>query len=1116
MKKQDIINELIEYYPELKSREEELQKKNKEYLKNLWESKRSITKTVLSTSSKFDNIEHIYHISDIHIRVLDRHDEYKQVFKTLVSELKTKPNGIIVITGDIFHTKERLLSETIVLFDYFVKSLLKLMPVVMIPGNHDSYLFSNRMDIITGIISVMNYADLYYLQTPGYYTLGNLDITFASPMTRELLDISKTKNDTHQNVCLYHGTIKNACSESGYVFVKEEELPVPDEFNKFELILLGDIHKHQFIQPNMAYSGSLIQQSYKEDLVMHGYIHWELKESWLGTFHKIPCSYGFLQYKLKDLPSEEVVREWPENLKVRLTIDTPEEKEELLSQFKQLLVGCGKTIHNLSLDYLNTETEEKQTVEDQTTDKETRLIQAFVKPELYDSVKEMHETYLSEIDETTFNHNNFTIHTLEFMNTFIYGENNINTIDFSDKNGSIGILANNASGKSSILNILIYALYGTVFKTKNYLTRNIIHKGKNSFYIRLILSDKKGDTYEIIREGKNRTRNSKKGMEEILLLRKHEGSKIIDLNDSNKLKTNDLIKQTLDLPSKEDFILDHVMSYQHNRSIIGMINSEIEEMLSHVFNTDKYRKIKDTVKKRLKEINSELQHSKGQLLSLEKHFKYTQHNIEEVEKNRGLLKGEIELTEDNISKTEKNIIKMESEVEKMKEDINKQSSYNVKDLKTKRDKLLYRLPKIDEKRLTSLLEVPSLEETPKALVNAKMDSIEDIIDSLPASKKPKALEETKAVSKELQKIKNNIEVLEDFTEAEVKKYTRIVESKEHETQQKEIESLVSALETNAFNPDTIKRAVSILRGVLTGKDKLTIYKNAEHNLGIYTKKMELKSKLDKTEKLYRHCLERDLEFLNEYLTYVEMKEYIEELETQLQDYEKNQQLRESFETLKNTLFSYEKHKRSLSQKLSLLKEKDTEYIKTIYGYNENKDMIEKLLEEKTMLASSINSMEKEAEILLEYKKLLDDQNLPKGMMKEGIKILEHEANKIIYPLCGLTVSLNTEEEKYELLIFKSNMCLAPEQCSGFERFCIDLGIKTSIKKLRKRGGLSLLFIDEVLDIISADNLDKIDDLLVKLQDYYKHVVLISHNEQLKDKVRHRVDINCDGISSRLA
>ena len=68
----------------------------------------------------------------------------------------------------------------------------------------------------------------------------------------------------------------------------------------------------------------------------------------------------------------------------------------------------------------------------------------------------------------------WSILNIEFMNLFIYGDNKINKIDFTNTEGVIGILGNNAIGKSSIINIIIFALFDKI--TSEYNNTNVINK----------------------------------------------------------------------------------------------------------------------------------------------------------------------------------------------------------------------------------------------------------------------------------------------------------------------------------------------------------------------------------------------------------------------------------------------------------------------------------------------------------------------------------------------------------------------------------------------------------------------------------------------------------------
>ena len=99
----------------------------------------------------FENLKHIHHFADIHIRNLKRHKEYRQVFQKVYSKLKeNRDNSIIVLAGDIVHAKLDMSPELIELTSEFFTKLAKIAPLVVIPGNHDWLDSHSLKDIALG------------------------------------------------------------------------------------------------------------------------------------------------------------------------------------------------------------------------------------------------------------------------------------------------------------------------------------------------------------------------------------------------------------------------------------------------------------------------------------------------------------------------------------------------------------------------------------------------------------------------------------------------------------------------------------------------------------------------------------------------------------------------------------------------------------------------------------------------------------------------------------------------------------------------------------------------------------------------------------------------------
>jgi len=62
-----------------------------------------------------ERADKIYHISDVHIRTLKRHQEYRSVFENMFNYISrtSTANSIAVVTGDIVHSKLEMSPELV-------------------------------------------------------------------------------------------------------------------------------------------------------------------------------------------------------------------------------------------------------------------------------------------------------------------------------------------------------------------------------------------------------------------------------------------------------------------------------------------------------------------------------------------------------------------------------------------------------------------------------------------------------------------------------------------------------------------------------------------------------------------------------------------------------------------------------------------------------------------------------------------------------------------------------------------------------------------------------------------------------------------------------------------
>ena len=265
-------------------------------------------------------INHILHISDIHIRLHARHEEYRDVFRRTYDMMKKypHPDTIIVITGDILHSKTQLTPECICLFKEFLESLSHIFPVFFIAGNHDANLSNDSsLDSLSAIYDA-NLEDCYYLKDTDIYVYNNIGLIVHSLLDKKELDFSRLKelNTNIDLITLYHGTVNGAKTSLGYTLSSSKDKSIAELINipdispriKHQAILLGDIHQCQKLSSTipMWYAGSLIQQNFGESIDGHGVLEWDIVAG-KTTFHEIKNDYMQVIIQYDEEKSELIV-----------------------------------------------------------------------------------------------------------------------------------------------------------------------------------------------------------------------------------------------------------------------------------------------------------------------------------------------------------------------------------------------------------------------------------------------------------------------------------------------------------------------------------------------------------------------------------------------------------------------------------------------------------------------------------------------------------------------------------------------------------------------------------------------------------------------------------------
>lgn len=383
---------------------------------------------------------YIVHIADIHIGSnSERSNEYRAVFDELGVLCSMIKNKIIVIAGDIFHNKTKYTGSDVDDFKYLIQKLGSDI-IIIIPGNHDVNMNDpDNIDLLTPL--VCNYTNVMYVKKSGSFKINDINFYHHSVFDNNKIPLY----DDH--ILLYHGFIDGAKFGT---YTQSQTKINKQVMSKYKLVLAGDIHQHQFITNTVAYPGSLIQQNVSETHDK-GFILWNLN-TLTGQFIKVENQKRILRVDLRGKSKQEaedtiksIKYNKNEITRVNLITDAndiiKQEQAELIKSKLGRLDGLS-WLPKINNDPISISVLENILTEHNANEKQKNYVM---------------NAFSKKITEN----NKWTVLNLSWDNLLCYGSGN--HIDFSiiNQSGKIsGIISPNKTGKSAIIDILIYSLYG--------------------------------------------------------------------------------------------------------------------------------------------------------------------------------------------------------------------------------------------------------------------------------------------------------------------------------------------------------------------------------------------------------------------------------------------------------------------------------------------------------------------------------------------------------------------------------------------------------------------------------------------------------------------------------
>ena len=662
----------------------------------------------------------------------------------------------------------------------------------------------------------------------------------------------------------------------------------------------------------------------------------------------------------------------------------------------------------------------------------------------------------------------------EWDNLINYGKGN--RIDFTDFNGIVGIFGKNFSGKSSIIDSLLFTIYNSISKNSRK-SLNIINNDKTSGYGKVRI--RRGNKIFTIKRQSSKYLKKLKG-EETVEAKTTVDFDCVDILSGEKKSLNGLTRADTDrniskyFGTLEDFLLTSMSSQLGALSFIDEGSTKRKEILAKFLDL----KIFDEKFKSAKEDAAELKAAVKflQNTDYESELKKCNQEIkdnESVTKTQtiqcSLLKDGIHCLQDEISDLQNKIDAAPTELI----DINQIRNSIIGNEKTT---LTYDKQLVEKKKEN---------KTNKRKVRKAKELIEKCdIDSLKSDKQ------------------SYFVCSSDFERLSIE-----VNKNQQDLQRKNKQ--VSLLKEVPCGPEFSH--CKFIRGAYEAKEQiniveLTIQNSKKTQKGISERLKlidpeKIASEIDKYEELVEETKRTAnaipaIELLIENLKSKKSiaKHELKELQAKANLYKENEEV---IEDLGGVVQQKKEKEKELSKCKSALGSCEQQLLNLhkSHGYNEQK--IENLESEK----EKYENLQNDYEAYDLYMKCMHPSGIAYNIIKSSLPVINSEISKILANIVDFQIYFETDDNRLDIYIQQPDRDASPlEMASGAEKTVAAMAIRLAFTNISSLPKSQLFVLDEPGTSLDEERMEGFVRILDITSSIFKTVILISHLDSLKDTV----------------
>jgi len=671
---------------------------------------------------------------------------------------------------------------------------------------------------------------------------------------------------------------------------------------------------------------------------------------------------------------------------------------------------------------------------------------------------------------------------VEWNNLFNYGTDN--SVDFSNVNGVLGIFGKNYSGKSSVVDSILWTIFNSISKNvrKNV---DIINQNREeaSGCVEIEIDNK---TYKIVREAKKYTK--KLYGEETVEAKTSLDFSSVDNATGEKESLNGLDRNETDanirrvFGSIDDFLLTSMTSQVGSLAFINEGSTKRKEILGKFLDLEHFDK-------KFKLAKDESALLKGAIKRLEgKDF-----DAEISKTLTDIIDNEI-LTERNKSKCLE-----------LKDDLHNHQ-ISLSELKAK----IAAGPKQEFIDINKVQKDIQVKQQEIVTVKNKNGEFQKEIDK----RQPVLLQLNEALSKyDFEKLKNDKKELEKLNKNAV-----LLESavKMLQKQQKEQQKKISILDNVPCGDEFL----SCRFLVDAAKERELVPETEKELLQNETllKEVEEKVRNDQTLKHINkfeqlnsslHLLDKEISDFN--LKMEKGKNTINSCQQQLLELENLQKVYQENEAWMNQLLQIKEQQKDINSKIILAQtvlegcESDSQKLYREHGSLVNKK--ETLEREKVELAN----LRDEFLAYDLFLKTMHSNGIVYDIIKKRLPVINQEIAKILSNIVNFEIFFEDDGKKLDIYIRHPKYDPRPiELGSGAEKSIAAIAIRLALIKVSNLPVGDLFVLDEPATALDEENMEGFVRIIDMIKNQFKAIILISHLDALKDIVDEQIIIESSG------